>query len=64
VPVIAGNSVFALTRDGTLNQMRVRDGHRIASARVGGGATSFPAPAAAGRLLVAPAGKGIVVFSI
>jgi hypothetical protein len=64
VPVIAGNSVFALTRDGTLNQLRVRDGHRIASVRVGGGATSFPAPSAAGHVLVAPAGRAIVVFSI
>jgi hypothetical protein len=64
VSVIAGNSAFALTRDGTLNQVRVRDGHRIASVRVSGGATSFPAPAAAGRLLVAPSGRGIVVFSI
>jgi PQQ-like domain len=64
VPIIAGNSVFAIDRGGTLNQLRVTDGHKIASARVGSGATSFPAPAAAGHTLVAPAGDGFVVFSI
>jgi hypothetical protein len=64
IPVIAGNSVFAITRDGTLNQLRFSDGHRVASTHVGGGETSFPAPAAAGHTLVAPAGAGIVVFSV
>jgi PQQ-like domain len=64
VPVVAGGSVFAITRDGTLNQLRVADGRRVTSADVGGGATSFPAPAAAGHTLVAPAGRAIVVFSI
>jgi outer membrane protein assembly factor BamB len=64
VPVIAGDSVFALTGDGTLNQLRIADGHLITSTNVGAGATSFPAPAAAGSTLVAPAGPGIVVFSI
>jgi hypothetical protein len=64
VPVIAGDSVFALTRGGTLNQLRAADGHLIASTNVGSGATSFPAPAAAGSTLVAPAGRQIVVFSI
>jgi outer membrane protein assembly factor BamB len=64
VPVIAGNSVFAITRDGTLTQLRLTDGRAIASTRIGTGATSFPAPAAAGNTLVAPAGRGIVVFSI
>jgi hypothetical protein len=64
VPVIAGDSVFALTQDGTLDQLRVSDGHLTASVKVGAGATSFPAPAAAGSTLVAPAGRGIVVFSI
>ena len=64
VPVIAGNSVFALTRDGTLNQVRLKDGRRIDSVQVGGGATSFPAPAAAGRILVAPTGRGIAVFGL
>jgi hypothetical protein len=64
VPVIAGNSVFAMTGNGTLNQLRYTDGRRIASTRVGNGATSFPAPSAAGRTLVAPAGRAIVVFSL
>jgi hypothetical protein len=64
VPVIAGDSVFALTSGGTLNQLRVADGHLIGSAHVGSGASSFPAPAAAGSTLVVPAGHGIVVFSI
>jgi hypothetical protein len=64
VPVIAGNSVFSITRDGTLNQLSFADGRTIASTRAGSGATSFPAPAAAGRTLVAPSGRGIVVFSI
>jgi hypothetical protein len=64
VPIIAGDSVFAVDGDGTLNQLRVATGRRIGSVRVGSGATSFPAPAAAGRTLVAPAGRGIVVFSI
>ena len=61
---LAGSSVFALTRDGTLEQLRFTDGHTIASIRVGTGTTSFPAPAAAGHTLVAPAGRGIVIFSI
>ena len=64
VPIIAGNSVLAITRDGTLNQFRFSDGHRIRSVQVGGGATSFPAVAAAGHTLVAPAGRKIVVFGI
>ena len=64
VPVIAGDSVFAITRDGTLVQLRMSNGGTIAHANVGGGATSFPQPAAAGHTLVAPAGRGIVVFSI
>jgi outer membrane protein assembly factor BamB len=64
VAVIAGNSVFSITRDGTLNQLRISNGKRIASQQIGGGATSFPAPAAAGRVLVAPTGRGIAVFSL
>jgi outer membrane protein assembly factor BamB len=64
VPVIAGNSVFALTRDGTLNQFRIKDGRKVDSVQVGGGATSFPAAAAAGHLLVAPTGRGIAVFGL
>jgi len=62
-PVIAGNSVFALTRDGTLEQLRFTNGRTISSTRVGSGSTSFPAPAAAGHTLVAPSGRAIVVFS-
>jgi outer membrane protein assembly factor BamB len=64
VPLIAGDSVFAITRDGTLNQLRFSDGRKVASTPVGAQATSFPAPAAAGHTLVAPAGARIVVFSI
>jgi outer membrane protein assembly factor BamB len=64
VPVIAGDSVFAITRDGTLQQLSFADGRRVGSTHIGSGATSFPAPAAAGRTLVAPAGRRIVVFSI
>jgi hypothetical protein len=64
VPIIAGHSVLAISRGGTLNQLRFTDGRRIASTRVGAGATSFPAPAAAGHTLVAPAGHAIVVLSI
>jgi outer membrane protein assembly factor BamB len=64
VPVIAGNSVFALTGDGALNQLRFKDGRQIDSVQVGGGATSFPAAAAAGHLLVAPTGRGIAVFGL
>jgi len=64
VPVIAGDSVFAINRSGRLVQLRMSDGTQIASTSVGGGATSFPAPAAAGSTLVAPAGRGIVVYSI
>jgi polyvinyl alcohol dehydrogenase (cytochrome) len=64
VPVIAGDSAFAITRDGTLVQLRMSNGATVASTNVGGGATSFPAPAAAGRTLVAPAGRGIAVFSL
>jgi hypothetical protein len=64
VPIVAGNSVFAITRGGTLNQLRFATGRRVASVGVGGEATSFPAPAAAGATLVAPAGRGFAVFSI
>jgi hypothetical protein len=64
IPVIAGDSVFAITRGGTLNQLRMSDGRRVKSVGVGGGETSFPAPAAAGNVLVAPGGSGFVVFAI
>jgi outer membrane protein assembly factor BamB len=64
IPVIAGDSAFAITRGGTLVQLRMSNGATIASTNLGGGAASFPAPAAAGRTLVAPAGRGIAVFSL
>jgi hypothetical protein len=64
VPVIAGDSVFALTREGALNQLRLADGRLVTSTDVGSETTSFPALAAAGSTLVAPAGKSIVVFAI
>jgi hypothetical protein len=64
VPVIAGNSIFALSRSGTLNQMRFSDGRVIARQEIGGGATSFPAVAVSGSTLVAPAGRGVVAFSL
>ena len=64
VPLIVGGSVFAVTRDGTLNQLRFTDGHQLASVRVGSGRTSFPAAAAAQHTLVVPAGREFVVFSI
>jgi hypothetical protein len=64
VPVIAGDSIFTLTRGGTLNQVRFSNGREIASVNVGGGATSFPAPAVSGRTLIAPAGRGVVTFSL
>jgi hypothetical protein len=62
--VIAGDSVFALTRDGRLVQLRTSNGRQITSTNAGAGATSFPAPAVAGGTLVAPAGPGIVVFGV
>lgn len=64
VPVIAGDSVFGVSRGGTLSQLRMSNGSQVTGTNVGGGATSFPQPAAAGNTLVAPAGRGIVVFSI
>jgi outer membrane protein assembly factor BamB len=64
VPVIAGDSVFAVTRDGRLVQMRMSDGSQVVNTGVGAGATSFPQPSAAGNTLVAPAGRGIAVFSL
>jgi hypothetical protein len=64
VPIVVGNSVFALTRDGTLDQLHLDDGQTIRSTQVGSGATSFPAPAAAGDTLAVPAGRKLVVFSI
>src|SRR3954447_19049273 len=36
VPVIAGDSVFAITRDGTLVQLRMSNGSEVASVNVGG----------------------------
>ena len=64
VPIITGNSVFTISRAGRLNQLRLNDGREIASTVVGAGATSYPAPAAAGHTLVAPASRRIVVFSM
>jgi hypothetical protein len=64
VPIVVGNSVFALTRDGTLDQLSLDDGHTVGSTQVGSGATSFPAPAAAGDTLAVPAGDKLVVLSI
>jgi hypothetical protein len=64
VPVIAGDSVFALTRDGTVVQVSSGNGRLIAESRAGGEATSFPEPAAAGHTLVAPASGGFVVYRI
>jgi polyvinyl alcohol dehydrogenase (cytochrome) len=64
VPVIAGDSAFAITRSGTLVQMRMSNGSVVAGTNVGAGATSFPQPAVAGNTLVAPAGRGVAVFSI
>ncbi|MBV9213072.1 MAG: PQQ-binding-like beta-propeller repeat protein [Actinobacteria bacterium] len=64
VPIIAGNSVFALTKDGTLNQFRFSDGHLLKSTTVGSGSTSFPPLAAAGKTLVAPSEGKVVVFSL
>jgi polyvinyl alcohol dehydrogenase (cytochrome) len=64
VPVIAGDSVFAVSRDGKLIQLRMSDGHAVRTVGVGASATSFPAPAAAGHVLVAPAGSSFVVFGI
>jgi outer membrane protein assembly factor BamB len=64
VPVIAGDSVFAISRSGTLFQLRMSNGRQVTSTQLGVGTTSFPAPSAAGNTLVAPAGHGIVVFSI
>jgi outer membrane protein assembly factor BamB len=64
VPIVVGNSVFGVTRDGTLDQLSLDDGHTIDSTQVGAGASSFPAPAAAGDTLAVPAGDKLVVFSI
>jgi hypothetical protein len=64
VPVVAGDSVFAITGDGKLIQLRMRDGHAVRRVGIGGGETSFPAPAAAGHVLVAPAGRSFVVFGL
>jgi hypothetical protein len=64
VPIVVGNSVFAITRDGGLDQLSLDDGHTIGSTDVGSGSSSFPAPAAAGDTLAVPAGDKLVVFSI
>lgn len=64
VPVFAGDSVFAITRDGTLVQLRASNGQVVTRSKAGGEATSFPAPAAVGRTLVAPAGRGFVVYAL
>lgn len=63
-PVVAGDSVIGITRDGALVQLRLANGSQVTSTNVGGGATSFPAAAAAGHTLVAPSGRGFVVFAI
>ena len=63
VSIIAGNSVFAITRDGALDQLSLDDGHTIGSTDVGSGSSSFPAPAADGDTLPVPAGDKLV-FSI
>ena len=64
VPIFAGDSVFALGRGGTLLQVRAANGRVVTRSQVGGEATSFPAPAAAGHTLVAPAGRGFVVYGL
>jgi outer membrane protein assembly factor BamB len=64
IPVIAGDSVFAITRGGRVIQLRMRDGRAVRSVGIGSGQTSFPAPAAAGHVLVAPAGRSFIVFGI
>jgi hypothetical protein len=47
---------------GRLIALRLGNGRRLASVHVGTGASSFPAPAGSGNLVVAPAGRSVIGF--
>lgn len=61
-PIVAGGAVWSIERgSGRLQAYDPRTGRDVTSAELGG-ATGFPTPAAAGSLLVAPAGDSVVAF--
>jgi outer membrane protein assembly factor BamB len=61
-PIVAGGAVWSIDRSsGTLHGYDATTGREVASTDLGG-AISFPTPAAAGTLLVAPANDSIVAF--
>ena len=61
-PIVAGGVVWTIDRSGgTLHGYDPATGRDAASAELGD-AIAFPTPAAAGSLLVAPAGATVVAF--
>jgi hypothetical protein len=61
-PIVAGGAVWSINRSsGTLHGYDATSGREVARTDLGG-AVSFPTPAAAGTLLVAPANDSIVAF--
>ena len=62
-PVIAGDTVlYVQPGGGRLRALRLSDGQPRASQDLNSGATSFPAVAVSGDLVVATAGRGFAVF--
>lgn len=61
-PIIAGGTVWDLSRHGTLTGYRLADGKVVASVAVGHVATDFPTVAAAGSRIIVPAGDRVVSY--
>lgn len=61
-PIIAGGTVWDLSRHGTLTGYRLADGKVVASVAVGHVSTDFPAVAASGSRIIVPAGDKVVSY--
>ena len=62
-PIVAGDTVLYIQPSaGRLRALRLTDGSPRDSQPIGTGATSFPAIAGSGDLVVAPTGRGFTVF--
>jgi hypothetical protein len=55
--------LYIETDSGRLRALQLADGQPLGGADIGSGANHFPAPAGSGELVVAPAGRSIVVFT-
>ncbi|HET9894782.1 MAG TPA: PQQ-binding-like beta-propeller repeat protein [Streptosporangiaceae bacterium] len=61
-PIIAGGTVWDLSRHGTLTGYRFTDGKVVTSVAVGHVATDFPSAAASGSRIIVPASDKIVSY--